>query len=386
MFFSEMQRWLPRGWTFGKKHEFSELLLDEPSTPESVESGVSPRRELGRLGVSASATLSLSILLIGWMSPQYAQKLGAFHIHDLLANTPVIAALVVQSSWSLLALVPFHCGLKSQSADSQMPQGPGALQEAGPLRFVSFLSLPAVGRLWLVAIPLSLCATAMHSMWYSSFTQTTPAVNTLVWNLDIVIAMLLEAIVTRRVPSIMVILGGCITLFGAFLATDAEVEGNSLSGCVLCLTATTLYSLVAIIVSSLDCEVTQLLALEGLYSLAVLTALQIFSTALPGASGSAFVFTNLSGSAGFLSMNDLMLNLGWLSCSKLMGASQTAMVACLSIPLSLLLDAMLLGAVPSTPEVTGSSLAIVGFFLSYTRGQSEDSDVAVSACASTCTF
>jgi len=36
------------------------------------------------------------------MSPQYAQKLGAFQIHDLLANTPVIAALVVQSSWSLL--------------------------------------------------------------------------------------------------------------------------------------------------------------------------------------------------------------------------------------------------------------------------------------------
>ena len=128
-------------------------------------------------------------------------------------------------------------------------------------------------------------------------------------------------------------------------------SGNSLSGCALCLTATTLYSLVAIIVSSLDCEVTELLALEGLYSLAVLTAL-IFSTAL-GASGVAFGFTNLSdlsGSAGFLSMNDLMLNLGWLSCSKLMGASQTAMFACLSIPLSLLLDAMLLGAVPSTPE------------------------------------
>lgn len=384
MFFLDgTQRWLPRGWTFGKKHQFSELLL-EPSTPESVESGASPRRELGRLGVSASAMLSLSILLIGWMSPQYAQKLGAFQIHDLLANTPVIAALVVQSSWSLLALVPFHC-LKSQSAE-QGPQGRHAPQEAGPLlRFVSFLSLPAVGPLWLGAIPLSLCATAMHSMWYSSFTQTTPAVNTLVWNLDIVIAMLLEAIVTRRVPSIMVIVGGCITLFGAFLATDAEVEGNSLSGCALCLTATTLYSLVAIIVSSLDCEVTELLALEGLYSLAVLTAL-IFSTAL-GASGVAFGFTNLSdlsGSAGFLSMNDLMLNLGWLSCSKLMGASQTAMVACLSIPLSLLLDAMLLGAVPSTPEVTGSLLAITGFFLSYTRGQSEDS-VNVS-CASTCAF
>jgi hypothetical protein len=51
--------------------------------------------------------------------------------------------------------------------------------------------------------------------------------STEVWNLDIVIAMLLEAIVTRRVPSIMVIVGGCITLFGAFLATDAEVPGSS---------------------------------------------------------------------------------------------------------------------------------------------------------------
>lgn len=35
-------------------------------------------------------------------------------------------------------------------------------------------------------------------------------------------------------------------------------------------------------------------------------------------------------------------------------------------------------------QVTGSLLAITGFFLSYTRGQSEDS-VTVS-CASTCTF
>ena len=81
-----------------------------------------------------------------------------------------------------LALVPCHC-LKSQSTqstDSQGPQGRHAPQGAGPsLRFVPFLSLPAVGPLWLGAIPLSLCATAMHSMWYSSFTQTTPAVNTL---------------------------------------------------------------------------------------------------------------------------------------------------------------------------------------------------------------
>lgn len=165
-------------------------------------------------------------------------------------------------------------------------------------------------------------------------------------------------------------------------------SGNSFSGCALCLAATTLYSLVAIVISSLDCKVTELLALEGLYSFALL----VLALALDPWGEGNFFDTNLSGAKSFifLCMNDLMLNLGWFWCSKLMGASQTAMLACLSIPLSLLLDAILLGSIPSISEALGSLLAIIGFFLSYTTtvqsksNSAQGADMQSSLCTSNC--
>eukprot|EP00438_Fugacium_kawagutii_P007835 Skav212614 [mRNA] locus=scaffold2176:292116:296336:- [translate_table: standard] len=276
-----------------ERSKFSELLLDEPLSPDDAATSPMQLTELGSVAKSSSM-LSLAILLMGWMSPQYAQKLGAFHIHELLAKTPVITALVVQSSWSL------HLGMQC----------------------VHFIK--------------TFFQDELHSE---------------VWNLDIVIAMLLEALVARRVPSAVALVGGGITLLGAWLTTDT---GNSFSGCALCLAATTLYSLVAIVISSLDCKVTELLALEGIYSLLVIAALGLLESWNGGTLSEGNFDTKLSGESAksfiFLCMNDLMLNLGWLWCSKLMGASQTAMLACLSIPLSLLLDAILLGSIPSIPE------------------------------------
>lgn len=40
-----------------------------------------------------------------------------------------------------------------------------------------------------------------HIRWYKSMTGTTPAINTLLWNLDILAALVLEALVTFRFPS-----------------------------------------------------------------------------------------------------------------------------------------------------------------------------------------
>ena len=52
----------------------------------------------------------------------------------------------------------------------------------------------------------------------------------------------------------------------------------------------------------------------------------------------------------FMCVSNMMLNFGWLSFSSLMGAAQAAMAACLSMPLSLLLDAVMLHSLASSTE------------------------------------
>ena len=48
-----------------------------------------------------------------------------------------------------------------------------------------------------------------------------------------------------------------------------------------------------------------------------------------------------------------MLNLGWLSVAAFLGAPQAAMAACLSMPISLLLDAWTLHTTASTVGALG---------------------------------
>lgn len=47
-----------------------------------------------------------------------------------------------------------------------------------------------------------------------------------VWNLDIVIAMVLEAIVAVKAPAPAAVLGGIITLGGACLAMQSNIAGG----------------------------------------------------------------------------------------------------------------------------------------------------------------
>ena len=46
------------------------------------------------------------------------------------------------------------------------------------------------------------------------------------WNSDIVIAMVLEAIISGKAPAPAAVLGGCITLGGAALAMHSNVAGT----------------------------------------------------------------------------------------------------------------------------------------------------------------
>ena len=39
--------------------------------------------------------------LVGWMSPEYAEKFSLFALRDYLSTSPLSAAMVVQSSWAV---------------------------------------------------------------------------------------------------------------------------------------------------------------------------------------------------------------------------------------------------------------------------------------------
>ncbi len=94
--------------------------------------------------------------LVGWMSPEYAEKFSLFALRDYLSTSPLSAALVVQSSWAVLAMAP----IKQQGS--------------------WHIRLPAFGWTWLLALVLGTFSMLTHAMWYKSFTSTTPAINTLV--------------------------------------------------------------------------------------------------------------------------------------------------------------------------------------------------------------
>lgn len=341
--------WTPCGFHLEKdkflQSEVSELLLemDSGSSIGSSRSGSHTTRYL--------AAASLAVLLVGWMSPEYAEKFGAFALRDYLSASPLSAAVVVQSSWSVLALVPIK-------------------------RRRWGLRLPRFGWTWLLAFCLGAFSLLTHAMWYKSFTGTTPAINTLVWNLDIVIAMVLEAIVALKAPAPAAILGGLITLGGACLAIQTQIAGNTIWGCTLCLVATSQYSIIAIITSKClkeDCSLMMLLALEGVMSLLVL-ALLLATTEIADATGTLWPVFPGANATVFMCVTNMMLNFGWLSFSSLIGAAQAAMAACLSMPLSLVLDSLMLHSLASPAEVIGSLMAIFGFVLSYRSTKNNAAD------------
>ena len=65
----------------------------------------------------------------------------------------------------------------------------------------------------------------------------------------------------------------------------------------------------------------------------------------------------LFGFLGLMFRGQLMLNLGWLSVAAFLGAPQAAMAACLSMPLSLLLDATMLHSSATTALAGGAGRA-----------------------------
>ncbi|CAJ1384819.1 unnamed protein product, partial [Effrenium voratum] len=276
------------------------------------------------------------------------EKYGALSLTGFLSEAPFASALLAQSFWAVLAIVPMKQG-RSWS-----------------------LVLPPLGFEWFVAALVGLLSLAVHTMWYKSMTGTTPAINTLLWNLDILAALVLEALVTFRFPSGAATLGGCITLLGTIVALQSSGGRNTWWGCLLCFSATTLFSAIAIFTSRLmdpKCRVVTLMAMEGVLSLVALGVWRALSaaTAYPSAETSLF-----------LGLSQLMLNLGWLSVAASLGAPQAAMAACLSMPLSLLLDATMLHSSATTVQLAGSFLVILGFCVGH-RSEPKDPNEALEA-------
>lgn len=108
------------------------------------------------------------------MSPEYAEKFGAFDLKGYLSATPLSAAMVVQSSWSLLLALDIDRFISiDSSSEMRLALVPVKRSAAWHAR------LPALGRTWLLAVFLGTCSVGTHAMWYKSFTGTTPAINTL---------------------------------------------------------------------------------------------------------------------------------------------------------------------------------------------------------------
>lgn len=103
-----------------------------------------------------------------------------------------------------------------------------------------------------------------------------------------------------------------------------------------------------------------LLALEGVMSLLVL-ALLLATTEIADATGTLWPVFPGANATVFMCVTNMMLNFGWLSFSSLIGAAQAAMAACLSMPLSLVLDSLMLHSLASPAEALG----VLGVLLSW---------------------
>eukprot|EP00931_Biecheleriopsis_adriatica_P040079 TRINITY_DN22927_c0_g1_i2.p1 TRINITY_DN22927_c0_g1~~TRINITY_DN22927_c0_g1_i2.p1 ORF type:complete len:325 (-),score=60.76 TRINITY_DN22927_c0_g1_i2:166-1140(-) len=232
---------------------------------------------------------------------------------------------------------------------------------------VGWLSPPYAAKLcaseltaWLEETPV-LAALLVQAAW-------APLVLVL-WNTDTVTTLLIAAAASGQAPSCNDALGAFVGLLGASIAVGFSDKGDTLVGCSMCFAASLGYACNAVVVQHLidpkRCGLLRLLALEGLVAaLAIVIVVFISLAVAPGFVTSWFAKVPGLGWVAFLASSCLMLNLGWLRCTASIGATWTAMVACLSIPISIALDAYLLSIRPSVAKLIGSVLVIVGFAVS----------------------
>jgi len=288
-------------------------------------------------------------LLAGWLSPQYVAQLNAPELQEFLAEQPLLAALTMQAFWLAMLLYP---------------DGSAARRSAEDRACRRFLG-PEAREAWKFAVPITAMLAGVHATWYASFSRTNVAMNTLLWNTDLLTTPLLAALIGRQPVSRATLTGGTISLCGVGLAVGSGGAGNTALGCILCFAASMGYALYVVViehkVDPMRVPITDLIGMVGVLSLVALGTAVLARTAwehgyLAALLGSLPPWPWIA----FMGFNGLLLNMGWLTCTAIVGSFWAAMVACLSLPLSMLLDWALLDRPFSTQAVLGVLLIVVG--------------------------
>jgi len=302
----------------------------------------------------AVLVVSLPALLLGWLAPGYASKCFGVGLNTFMRDQPLMAALIMQSSWIPLLLVP-----RSFAGDDGIEHP--AMSAQGPR--TSFYHL--AGK---VGMPLGTLVVFVNICWYASIPRTSVATNTVLWNSDTISTPLILALLSWQRPSGVSLLAGAIGLLGVSCSVSSSQVGNSNLGCALCLAATTGYAVNAIFAEKVThkyaatLSVTKLLGLQGLTACTWLTLAVIgAAVAAPKLLGNWYAALPSLQWLAFFCASGLTLNIGWLVSTAIAGATWTAMGACLSIPLSIILDLVLLDMVPDVLAVLGACLVLVGF-------------------------
>jgi len=202
--------------------------------------------------------------------------------------------------------------------------------------------------------------------WFSSFSKTNVATNTLLWNTDTLTTPLAALVILRERPTSGALTGGIVGLLGAGLAVGASAAGDTLLGCGLCFSASFGYAVNTVLVEKVrdprEVSVLRLLGLEGLMAVVAICFTGLWVAVLRPEAATEWISSLPPASwLVFLGSTSVLLNTGWLWCAELAGSFWTAMVACSTIPITVLLDLMLVGMRPSPATLVGSLLVIVGF-------------------------
>jgi len=309
-------------------------------------------RESGRLA------LVVLILFVGWLAPMYAAKLCGQELNHFLSQTPVTAGLTAQCFWVVLFAAPLFSPQRATLVvDSSLQVGSFEVsfrrQAASAMR---------------LGLPLGLLVLAVHSFWYQSFSETNVPTNTILWNTDTVTTPILAMLIAGQKLTKYSIIGGLLGLVGTCFTVGSSQDGNTSLGCGLCLAGSLGYAVNAVIVEKfLDTRVTpviRLLACEGLVALIALSfTLASARVVAPNALASWFAQLPSAHWMLFMGIASLSLNCGWLWCTQLAGAFWTAMVACMSIPVSMTLDFLFFDKAPTLLAATGAAVVISGFIL-----------------------
>jgi len=329
-------------------------------------------------------TVSVVALLGGWLAPQYAAKLWGSELNRFLQDSPFSAGVLVECFWLVLLIPGAVMRLMGQRREEQPDPEPAGRCQLGCGQ--------ATRAGWVMALQLCALVALVHVAWFASFSKTNVATNTLLWNTDTLTTPIAALIIARERPTSGAILGGLVGLVGAGLAVGASGAGDTFLGCGLVLAASFGYAVNTVLVEKVrdprQVSVQKLLGLEGVVaSVAVCFALLGAAVWRPEAIGEWISALPPMRWLAFLGVSTLFLNLGWLWCAELAGSFWTAMVACSTIPITVVLDMFLMGTNPTPATLGGSFLVIVGFTIASWPGASpedvlpdEETGVMVDCC------